>query len=176
MMRATVGRVFGVALLVLLSGCGGSEHSDIRAWMDESSKDLKGRVPPLPEIKTFPVVAYEGGALPDPFKSAKLEAAKRGGGGVQPDLTRRREPLEAFPLESLTMVGLLQMKGKPVAIVLADRTLYQVGVGNYMGQNFGVVTEISESQITLKELIEDANGDWVERISTLQLQEQEARK
>ena len=69
------------------------------------------------------------------------------------------------------MVGTLTMKGRPLAIISADRTLYQVGVGNYMGQNFGVVTQVSESEVTLKELIEDANGDWVERVNTLQLQE-----
>ncbi len=69
------------------------------------------------------------------------------------------------------MVGVLNMKGRPVAIVSADRTLYQVGVGNYMGQNFGVITQVTENEIKLKELIEDTNGDWVERVSTLQLQE-----
>ena len=74
------------------------------------------------------------------------------------------------------MVGILQSKGRPVAIIAADKTLYQVMVGNYMGQNFGVVTKITENDVTLKELIEDTNGDWVERMSTLQLQEQEAKK
>jgi len=158
--------------LVLLSGCSGEEHSGVKQWMAESSRDLRGRVPPLPTIKTFPVVAYEAGALVDPFRPSKLEAAKGGGGGgVRPDMNRRREPLEAFPLESLRMVGTLTMKGKPLAIINADRTLYQVGVGNYMGQNFGVITQVTEGEVTLKELIEDTNGDWVERVNTLQLQE-----
>lgn len=155
-----------------LTGCGGDEHSGVKQWMDESSRDLKGRVPALPQIKTFPVVAYESGALVDPFRPSKLEAAKGGGGGgVRPDLNRRREPLEVFPLESLRMVGTLAMKGKLLAIVNANSTLYQVGVGNYMGQNFGVITQVTESEVTLKELIEDTNGDWVERVNTLQLQE-----
>ncbi|MCX9157523.1 pilus assembly protein PilP [Niveibacterium sp. 24ML] len=158
--------------LVVLGGCGADDHSGVRSWMDESAKDMKGRVPPLPQIKTFPVVAYESGALIDPFKPAKLEAAKASaGGGVRPDLNRRREPLEAFPLESLRMVGVLEMKGKLLAIVNANATLYQVGVGNYLGQNFGVITQVSESEITLKELIEDTNGDWVERVNSLLLQE-----
>ena len=160
-----------LAFIPFLVACSGDEHSGVKQWMAESSKDLRGRVPPLPTIKTFPVVAYEAGALIDPFRISKLEAAKGSGGGVRPDMNRRREPLEAFPLESLKMVGTLTMKGKPLAIINADRTLYQVGVGNYMGQNFGVVTQVSESEVTLKELIEDANGDWVERVNTLQLQE-----
>lgn len=163
-------------LLAMLAGCGGNDHASVKQWMDESSKDLKGRVPPLPQLKTFPVVAYDAGALIDPFRPAKIEAAKGGGGGAKPDLNRRREPLESYPLESLRMVGIMTMKGKPIAIVNADKTLYQVGVGNYMGQNFGVITNVSESAITLKELIEDTNGDWVERVNTLQLQEQEAKK
>jgi len=161
-----------VAFVPLLAACSGDEHSGVKQWMADSSKDLRGRVPALPTIKTFPVVAYEAGALIDPFRPSKLEAAKSSGGsGVRPDMNRRREPLEAFPLESLKMVGTLTMKGKPLAIINADRTLYQVGVGNYMGQNFGVITQVSESEVTLKELIEDANGDWVERVNTLQLQE-----
>lgn len=160
----------------LLAGCGGDEHNDLKQWMAETSQGLKGRVAPLPQIKTFPVVAYDAGSLIDPFSPDKITTAKAGGGGLRPDMNRRREPLEAYPLESLRMVGALQMKGKPVAIVAADKTLYQVMVGNYMGQNFGVVTKVTENDITLKELIEDTNGDWVERMSTLQLQEQEAKK
>jgi len=167
-MRIALALCFG-----LLSACSGEEHSGVKQWMAESSRDLKGRVPPLPQVKTFPVVAYEAGAMVDPFRNSKLDAAKAAGGGtgVRPDLNRRREPLESFPLESLRMVGVLTMKGRPLAIINADRTLYQAGVGNYMGQNFGVITQVTESEVTLKELIEDTNGDWVERVNTLQLQE-----
>ncbi|WP_374511965.1 pilus assembly protein PilP [Niveibacterium sp.] len=167
-----IDRRLAFLVVLLLAGCSGEEHSGVKQWMAESSRDLRGRVPPLPTIKTFPVVAYEAGALVDPFRPSKLDAAKGGGnGGVRPDMNRRREPLEAFPLESLRMVGTLTMKGKPLAIINADRTLYQVGVGNYMGQNFGVITQVTEGEVTLKELIEDTNGDWVERVNTLQLQE-----
>lgn len=170
-MQITRPRVALFAFL-LVTGCSGDEHSGVKQWMAESSRDLRGRVPALPTIKTFPVVSYEAGSLIDPFRPSKLEAPKSGSGsGLQPDLNRRREPLEAFPLESLRMVGILNMKGRPVAIVNADRTLYQVGVGNYMGQNFGVITQVTENEIKLKELIEDTNGDWVERVNALQLQE-----
>ena len=166
-----------VVLAAALAGCGGGEHEDIKQWMKESAKDLKGKVPPLPEIRPFPVVAYEAGDLIDPFNPKKIEPErKQKGGGIQPDMNRRREPLEAYPLETLKMVGTL-IQGKRVhALVQADKTLHQVKVGNYLGQNFGVITNITETEVTLKELIQDAAGDWVERASTLQLQEKGAGK
>ncbi len=124
----------------------------------------------------FPVVDYDVMALVDPFQAVRLEPEKRSGAANQPDRNRRREPLEAYPLETLKMVGMMMMNGKPVALVQADRTVHQVKAGNYLGQNFGVVTKITENDLTLKELVEDANGDWVERFSTMQLQEQETKK
>lgn len=161
-----------------LAACGSDEHKDIKDWMTQQSADLRGHIPPLPEVKNFPEVDFDmTGVVLDPFQPAKLEPDKRNGGGAnRPDPNRRREPLEAYPLETLKMVGMMTMDGKPVALVQADKTLYQVRVGNYMGQNFGVVTKITENEITLKELIEDANGDWNERVSTMELQEQEAKK
>ena len=98
------------------------------------------------------------------------------GGGLQPDLDRPREPLEAYPLESLKYVGVMTRKGTSFAIVLVDGALYQVRAGNYMGQNFGVITQISESELKLKELVQDPAGDWTERESVLMLQGQEGKK
>jgi len=171
-----------VVLCVVLSACGQVEHEDVKAWMNESAKDLRGRVPPLPEIKPFPVVAYDAINLVPPFAPARIEPDKRAatssGLGPRPDLNRRREPLEAYPLESLKMVGsLLQGKVKQ-AVVQADKAIYQVKAGNYMGQNFGVITSVTETEITLKELVEDSNGDWSERTSKMLLQEkpQEAKR
>lgn len=168
----------GLLVLVVLAGCGGEQHQDLKQWMQDSTKDLKGKVPPLPEIKPFPVVAYEAGDLVDPFNPRKIEPERKqkSAGGVQPDMNRRREPLESYPLETLRMVGTLIQGRKVHALVQADKTLHQVKVGNYLGQNFGVVTGISETEVALKELIQDASGDWVERASTLQLQEKGAGK
>lgn len=166
----------GVAVLVgclVLAGCAGDEQQDIKAWMDEEAKTMRGTVKPLPEIKPFPVVAYSSAAITEPFKATRIEPDKARGGGAQPDMNRRREPLEAYPLESLKMVGVLR-QGKVVqALIRADKNLYQVKVGNYMGQDFGVVTSISDTEVALRELVEDVNGDWVERASTLMLQEQQ---
>jgi type IV pilus assembly protein PilP len=177
-----IGRVarcgLALALALYLTGCGGGEHEDLKKWMEASTKDLRGKVPTLPEIKPFPVVAYEAAELTDPFNPKKLEPNKqqKGGGGIQPDLTRQREPLEAYPLESLKMVGTLMQSRKFHALVQADKTLHQVRVGNYLGQNFGVITKIVESELMLKELVQDSSGDWTERTSTLQLQEKGAGK
>lgn len=167
-----------VAACMTLAACSGGENEDLRQWMDETSKDLKGGIPPLPEVKSYEPVPYDVGNLLDPFKSAKIgpEQKKSGGGGVQPDLNRHREPLESYPLESLKYVGVLTKAKTSYAIVLADGSLYQVRVGNYMGQNFGVITKVSEEEVALKELVQDSAGDWVERESTLLLQGQEASK
>lgn len=178
--RITTGRAVrcGLALALALSmvGCGGGEHEDLKQWMAASTKDLRGKVPPLPEIKPFPVVAYDAADLVDPFNPKKLEPNKqqKSGTGLQPDLNRQREPLEAYPLESLKMVGTLMQSKKFHALVQADKTLHQVRVGNYLGQNFGVITKIAETEVSLKELVQDSSGDWTERMSTLQLQEKGA--
>lgn len=163
-----------------LVACAGEEHQDLKQWMKEATKDFKGRVPPLPEIKPFPVIAYETADLVDPFRPSRIEPEKKPGtgGGLQPDLNRRKEALEAYPLESLKMVGTL-MKGKMAhALIQADKNVHRVKIGNYMGQNFGIVTNVTETEITLRELVPDSQGEYSERTSTLQLQEkqQEGRK
>jgi len=168
--------MLGIGLLLL--GCSGEEHEDLKNWMAEQAKDMRPKLMPLPKLQTFPTVDYDAAALVDPFQASRLEPEKRPGarGANAPDPNRRREPLEAYPLESLRMVGQMMMNGRPVALIQADKTIYQVKAGNYMGQNFGLVTKISETEVVLKELIEDANGDWVGRESTIQLQEPEAKK
>lgn len=169
----------------LLAACGGEEHQDIKQWMAEVSKDMRGRVQPIPEIKPFPIVSYDAGDLLEPFSSAKVVPEKRGGGGgIQPDFDRPREPLEAYPLESLKMVGVVRKAKTLHALIQVDGTIHQVRMGNHLGQSFGVVTSITEAQVNIKELVQDPSGqtaDWVERLATLQLQDQaqpqkEARK
>ncbi|NLF54375.1 MAG: pilus assembly protein PilP [Thauera phenolivorans] len=151
--------------------------------MNEQAGGMRGAVKPLPEIKPFPVVDYGSAMLVEPFQADRIEPERQAArGGLKPDLQRRREPLESFPLESLKMVGMLERGRASHALIQADAHIHQVRVGNHMGQNFGVVTAIGvnpmgETAVTLKELVEDINGDWVERTSSLLLQErQEAGK
>ncbi len=165
---------------LVLAACGGGEHEDLKRWMAESTKDFKGHVPPLPEIRPFPVVSYDAVDVVDPFRASKIEPEKRAGRGagtgIQPDFDRRREPLEAFPLESLKMVGMLQQGKMKHAVILAGKSVYQVKIGNYMGQDFGIITNITDSEVQLRELVQDSSGVWGERTSALELQVQEARK
>lgn len=163
-----------IILAVLLVSCSGEEHSDLKQELNNLTKDLRGKIDPLPVVKPYEPVPYSAFEMPEPFGAAKIELVTRSagsGGGLKPDLNRPKEPLESFPLESLKMVGVLQQSKQTFALVRADASLYRVKVGNYLGQNFGLVTTISENQIQLRELIQDATGDWAERQSALQLQE-----
>lgn len=173
----SAGKGLAICLLpLLLAACGGDEHSDLKQWMNDSTKDLRGRVPPLPEIKPFPIVSYDAADQVDPFSPAKIVPERRtGGAGVQPDFDRPKEPLEAFPLETLKMVGVVRKSNVNYALINANGVIYQVRPGNHMGQNFGFITAITDSEVDLKELVQDPTGqtsDWVERAATLQLLEQ----
>ena len=160
------------ALVLVLGGCS-SEIDELKTFVRDSDKGLPRRIDPLPAVKPFEPFAYEGFDLPDPFKPRKLSAPKEGaGGGLAPDLNRRKEPLEAFPLEQLKMVGTLSQGKETYAIVRADKTLYRVKKGNYMGQNFGLITDVTEGEIKLKEIVQDSAGDWAERQSVLPLLEE----
>jgi type IV pilus assembly protein PilP len=176
-----------VALLTLtavglLAGCGPSSHKDLQDWMAEQGKGVRGHLDPIPQIKPYEPFAYNDFDLPDPFKPRKIEPLKSDNASkLAPDLNRRREPLEAYSLESLSMVGTLE-KGRTLYALIKtpERDIYQVRQGNHMGQDFGVIVAISDTDIKLKELVQDGAGDWSERSSTLNLlqadQKQERKK
>ncbi len=162
---------------ILLAACSGGEQDELRQWMKEESKGFRGSVPPLPQVKPYEPVPYDAMGLIDPFRPSKMLADQKpgGGGGLQPDLNRPREPLEAYPLESIKYVGAMTKSRQWHGIVQVDGALHQVRPGNYMGQNFGVITKITEMEIDLRELVQDPAGDWVERTSTLHLQAKEGK-
>ena len=166
--------VFAISGIVLLASCGGEEQSELRQELTAMTKDLRGKVNPLPQVKSYEPVPYKGESMLDPFVPGRIvvaQASTGGGGGVQPDLNRPKEPLEAFPLESIQMVGTLSQSQDMYALVRAGTNLFRVKKGNYMGQNFGVILGIEEGQISLKEVVQDSGGDWVERSTSLQMQE-----
>jgi len=169
-------RLSGAILLVtlLVAACGGEPHSDLRQFVKESENQPHGRIPPLPEVKPYEPFTYSAFELIDPFKARKIEPPRGAAtGGVAPDVNRRREPLEAYPLESLRMVGTLEQKKQMFALVRApDNTLFRVRSGNYVGQNFGRIVGISESAMKLKEIVQDGTGNWEEKDQILQLQEE----
>jgi type IV pilus assembly protein PilP len=159
-------------VLSLLAGCGGEKHAELRAFVKESDKLPVGRIPPLPEVKPYAPIEYAAFDLTDPFKPRKIEPPKTAqSGGLQPDANRRREPLEAYPLEALKMVGVLKQKEAFGLIKTPDNTLFQVKAGNYLGQNFGRITAVTDGAIKLKEIVQDSNGNWEEKVQTLLLQE-----
>ena len=161
----------------LLAACGGEEFQDLKQFVEDAKKDLRGKTEPLPEVKPYEPFPYAAYDLPDPFKPRKIEPMKSAGGGLQPDLNRPKEPLEAYPLETLIMVGTLKQGKSHFALVrTSDKTLYRVKIGSYMGQNFGIVTDITENEVKLKELVKDSAGDWSEQASSLQLQEEQERR
>ena len=169
--------VTGIALASLsLAGCT-DDVSEVQGWMDETRANTPRRTGKIPEPKRFVPFRYEARTDIDPFSNAKLQVAlarfsDRNKGGITPDLNRRREPLESFPLDTIRLVGHLNRASTgPVALLEADKVIFQVKVGSYLGQHFGRVTKISETEVALKELVQDAAGDWVERDTSLALQE-----
>ena len=168
-----------VIVLVSLAGCGSSKEDEIRQWMVEERNQTRPKVAPIPAPKQFKPEQYVNAAAIEPFSNQKLtQALKRdssqaasNGALVAPELARRKEPLEAFPMDAMFLVGSIIKAGQPVALVKVDSLLYQVKLGNYLGQNYGKVTKITETEVTLREIVQDAVGEWIERVATLQLQE-----
>jgi type IV pilus assembly protein PilP len=157
-----------------LASCGGEKYSDLKQFVKEADALPRGRIPPLPDVKPYEPFTYDAYNLLDPFKPRKIEPPKGAGGTLQPDLARRKEPLEAYPLENLQMVGTLQQGKTTYALIKTpDNNLFRVKPGNYMGQNFGLIGEITESSIQLKEIVQDSAGDWTERTSNMTLIEEQ---
>lgn len=161
------------AVALVLAGCGGNDE-DLKAWMAEQGTASRGKIEPVPAIRPYEAFTYNAFDQAEPFKPRKIETGK---GARGPDLTRRKEALETYPLETLKMVGTLQRGNTTLGLVRAnDNKVFQVRQGNYVGQNFGVITSVGEGEITLKELFQDGAGDWAERQSKIMLQEREQKK
>jgi type IV pilus assembly protein PilP len=170
-------------LTATLAGCGGGDEAELRAWMDDTRKTMRPTTQPVPEPKQFSPYVYEGKALIDPFDAQKMvlavarqAQARASASAIKPDLDRRREVLEGYPIDQLKMVGTMRQQGNNAALIDASGQTFMVKVGNYMGQNFGLVTKISETEVELKEIVQDAAGEWVERPSKLELQEAASRQ
>ena len=172
--------IFALIFVLLgLAGCGSSDHEELQQWMTEQRNLSKPRVERLAEPTKFSPQPYTQEGAIEPFSNLKLtQALKRDSNKttanaalIAPELARRKEPLEAFPLDAVAMVGSLSKLGQPVALVRVDNLLYQVRAGNYLGQNYGRINKVSETGLSLREIVQDAAGEWIERNATLQLQE-----
>lgn len=168
-----------VALAGVLTACGGVDGEGLQEWMAAQRNLTRPKVVPIAEPKVFQPQQYVDAASLDPFNKDKLTQALQRDGGpsvvntalVAPELARRKQALEAFPLDSMVMVGSMMRAGKPVALVRVNDLLYQVRPGDYLGQNYGRVMKIDETEVALREIVQDAVGEWIERTAALQLQE-----
>lgn len=173
-----VAKILGLLLAVTaLSACE-SGQEDLQRWMVEQRAQVKPSVPPITAPKKFTPQAYTEASSFEPFNVLKLTQALRRESNqpstselIAPELARRKEPLEAFPLDAMAMVGSMNRSGQPVALVRVDKLLYKVRVGEYLGLNYGRITRINETEVGLREIVQDAAGEWIERVATLQLQE-----
>lgn len=158
----------------LLSGCSSDGLDDLREFVKHAHADRKPKIEPLPEIKPYEAFAYAAADLTNPFSPANLKPQSVQGlaGGPRPDMNRRKEPLEDYPLDGLKMVGTLSRGKQSWGIIqTADGAVYRVQKGNYLGQNFGRITRVTDEKIDLVELIQGALGEWVEREASLAIQE-----
>lgn len=165
--------VYLLLVSLLLAGCGGEEFQDLNDFVKNSGKGMRGKIPPPPEVKLYEPFIYENDAnLPDPFKPRKPDLRSGFGGMNQPDMERPKEALEEFPLENLRMVGYLYQNKVGYAVIRApDKKLHRVKEGNYIGLNFGLIKEVYETEVIIKEVVQDSAGDWTDRVSSLQLLE-----
>jgi type IV pilus assembly protein PilP len=165
----------GSAVLMLLAGCG-AENGELPEWMEQQRREVRPSIQPLQAPKKFDPQAYLGSEGVDPFSTQKLSVAikqesRQPSSLLASELNRRKEPLEAFTLDGMVMVGSVSRGGQPQALLKVDNLLYQVKAGDYLGQNYGRIVRITETQIDLREIVQDASGEWIERNASLQLQE-----
>lgn len=159
-----------VLLSLLLTACGDNEGDDLDRFIRDSGKGLKGKVDPLPSVVPYiPAVFNSDGTLNDPFKPRRAQVKS---GGLQPNLNRPREALEAFPLESLQLVGIITKGKLKIALIKTpENTVQQIKIGHYLGQNLGVVVAITDTlpaEVKIKEIVQDdITGEWTERPASI---------
>ena len=164
---------------LILVACSGESPADLDAWLVKQKTVAPPALKATPAPSPFVPEPYHQDAAPDPFAVQKLLQVLRretqqvgsGSGLIAPELRRRKEPLEQYSLDTMAFVGTLKQSGKLVGLVKVDKQLFQVLPGAYMGANFGKIINVSESELVLREIVQDAAGDWVERKASLQLQE-----
>jgi len=160
---------------VLLAACGG-DQDELQQWMEQQKREVKPNVEALSAPKKFNPQLYLAVGAVEPFSTQKLtvalkQEARQPNSLLAAEINRRKEPLEAYPVDSMAMVGSLTRSGQPYALLKVDSLLYQVKQGDYLGLNYGKITKISETNVAYREIVQDAAGEWIERNSALQLQE-----
>jgi type IV pilus assembly protein PilP len=176
MMRgSTFQSLVAVGALLALTACSG-EQQELPAWIAQQREEVKPSVQPIMPPKKFNPQAYLMADAVEPFSTQKLtvaikQEARQPSSLLAAEVNRRPEPLESYPLDSVTMVGSLMKQNMPFALLRVDKLLYQVKLGDYLGQNYGKIVKISETDMSIREVVQDASGEWTERTSSIQLQE-----
>ena len=151
--------VLACAAVIGLAGCS-SADSDLQQFIQQTQQQPGGHVEPLPEVKPYETYVYDDQSLRSPF----VPSQATGFNSVRPDSKRPREFLEQFSLDTLRMVGTLRIAGAMYGLVQTrEGIIYRVTVGNHMGQNAGLITDISPSKIDLTEIVPDGLGGYMKR-------------
>ena len=163
------------ALMLALQGCA-DDQDELAQWMDQQKREVKSSVEPLVPPKKFVPQAYGALTGVEPFSTQKLtvalkQEARQPNSLLAAEINRRKEPLEAYPVDGMVMVGSVVRGGQQYALLKVDNLLYQVKAGDYLGQNYGKIVKITETDVSFREIVQDAAGEWIERMSALQLQE-----
>lgn len=155
-------------LALMLAGCSGPAP-DLSAWIAAQNARKPPPLQPLPELKTFEMFDYTDQAMRDPFSAGAGESG-HSSAGPHPDLKRPKQPLEAFSLDSLKMVGTIGVEPRQ-EVLIQDPTglIHRVHIGEYMGLNYGRIVMMSATRVDLNELVPDGGGGWSERTSTISL-------
>jgi type IV pilus assembly protein PilP len=164
-----------VACVAVLSACA-ADQDELQQWMEQQKREVKPNVEPLSPPKKFNPQPYAALGAVEPFSTQKLtvalkQEARQPNSLLAAEINRRKEPLEAYPVDSMAMVGSVTRNGRPYALLKVDNLLYQVKQGDYLGQNYGKIIKISETDVAYREIVQDAAGEWIERMSALQLQD-----
>lgn len=174
--RRRAGLLIAIPVMTLfLAACSDNGMNDLRQFVDDA-KQKKGRVEPLPQFRPVESYSYQASQLRDPFGAAgasiRIAGSDKGGSGVNPDINRRKEALESYPLDTLRMMGTFEFKDSKWGLVKApDGIVYRIKPGNHLGQNYGKVEAVQDKKITLVEIVPDGLGGWLQRDAYLAINE-----